>query len=187
VLAAGGYVANYRFALQRTDYLGADAPPSPVQHYWSLGVEEQFYLLWPALPALAALGLRRRARPSRARAVTALGLIGAGSLVLSPHLTRASQPWAFFSLSTRAWELAAGGLVALAAPARAPVVTAMQARLDELAGGAAPSGGAPDAPAAEAPPAAAEGSPVSAATTGPPVNPPSHGNPTNPAQPRSNG
>ena len=70
---------------------------------------------------------------------------------------------------------------------RAPVVTAMQARLDELAGGAAPSGGAPDAPAAEAPPAAAGGSPVSPATTGPPVNPPSHGNPTNPAQPRPTG
>src|SRR5919106_4855761 len=46
--AAALYVANYRFALQRTDYL-ADASPSPLQHYWSLGVEEQFYLVWPAL------------------------------------------------------------------------------------------------------------------------------------------
>ena len=117
VLAAGLYVANYRFALQRTDYLDADAPPSPVQHYWSLGVEEQFYLLWPVLLAVAALGLRRGARPSRARATGALLLVGAGSLALSVHLTRVSQPWAFFSLATRAWELTAGGLVALAAPA----------------------------------------------------------------------
>src|SRR5690349_22906674 len=43
------YAGNYRFAIEGTDYLAADTPPSPLQHYWSLGVEEQFYLLWPAL------------------------------------------------------------------------------------------------------------------------------------------
>ncbi len=43
------YVGNYRFATQGTDYLASDAPPSPFQHYWSLGVEEQFYLVWPVL------------------------------------------------------------------------------------------------------------------------------------------
>jgi peptidoglycan/LPS O-acetylase OafA/YrhL len=41
--AAALYVANYRFIAQRTDYLAARAP-SPLQHYWSLAVEEQFYL-----------------------------------------------------------------------------------------------------------------------------------------------
>jgi len=128
-LAAGLYVANYRFALQQTDYLNADAPPSPVQHYWSLGVEEQFYLLWPALLALAALGLARGARPSLARASGALAVIAAGSLALSVHLTRVSQPWAFFSLPTRAWELAAGGLVALAAPALCRLPAAVAAPL----------------------------------------------------------
>jgi peptidoglycan/LPS O-acetylase OafA/YrhL len=117
VLAAALYGANYRFALEQTDYLNSDAPASPVQHYWSLGVEEQFYLLWPALLLVAALGLVRGARPSRARAGTALALVGAGSLALSVHLTRVSQPWAFFALPTRAWELAAGGLIALGAPA----------------------------------------------------------------------
>src|SRR3954447_4304183 len=49
VVASALYVGNYRFAVEGTDYLAADVPPSPVQHYWSLGVEEQFYLFWPAL------------------------------------------------------------------------------------------------------------------------------------------
>jgi peptidoglycan/LPS O-acetylase OafA/YrhL len=48
-VASALYVGNYRFAVQGTDYLAADVVPSPFQHYWSLGVEEQFYLLWPAL------------------------------------------------------------------------------------------------------------------------------------------
>src|SRR3954464_13485425 len=63
-VASALYVANYRFAVQGTDYLAADTPPSPFQHYWSLGVEEQFYLLWPTLlMATAAIALRLRRRP----------------------------------------------------------------------------------------------------------------------------
>jgi peptidoglycan/LPS O-acetylase OafA/YrhL len=53
-VASALYVANYRFAVQGTDYLAADSPPSPFQHYWSLGVEEQFYLLWPTLLIVVA-------------------------------------------------------------------------------------------------------------------------------------
>ena len=58
-LASALYVGNYRFAITGTDYLGHSAP-SPFQHYWSLGVEEQFYLLWPAL--LLGIGLLCRRR-----------------------------------------------------------------------------------------------------------------------------
>src|SRR5215218_2006163 len=112
--AAALYVANYRFAAQRTDYL-ADASPSPLQHYWSLGVEEQFYLLWPLLLVVVFLAGRRLGRRSPAVAAAALVPVGAGSFALSLRLTAVAQPWAFFSLPTRAWELAAGGLVALAA------------------------------------------------------------------------
>ena len=124
--AAALYVANYRFALQRTDYL-ADASPSPLQHYWSLGVEEQFYLLWPLLLLVVFLAARRgRRSATRAAGAAVLAVVASGSFVLSVHQTAVSQPWAFFSLPTRAWELAAGGLVALAAPrlARLPGVAA---------------------------------------------------------------
>ncbi len=114
-VASALYVPNYRFALTSTNYLSANAPPSPFQHYWSLGVEEQFYLLWPLLLLLAA-GVLRGRRPSRHYALAGLSLVAAASLLGSLVLTKANEPWAFFSLPTRAWELAAGGLVALAAP-----------------------------------------------------------------------
>jgi peptidoglycan/LPS O-acetylase OafA/YrhL len=111
--AAALYVSNYRFAAQRTDYLSSQAP-SPLQHYWSLSVEEQFYALWP-LVLLGLSRLARRARQPAAALTGALLLIGIASFALSVHLTTASQPWAFFSLPTRAWELIGGALVARAA------------------------------------------------------------------------
>ncbi len=119
--SAALYVANYRFAVLRTDYLAAQAP-SPIQHYWSLAVEEQFYLLWPLLLMLGAAVLPRRLRTgARATLAVVLGALATASFVLSLYLTHASEPWAFFSLPTRAWELAAGAGVALAAPAIARV------------------------------------------------------------------
>jgi peptidoglycan/LPS O-acetylase OafA/YrhL len=113
-LACAFYVGNYHFALAQTNYLSSTAP-SPFQQYWSLGVEEQFYLLWPGLLLLASL-VWHRAKPSRTTAFAALAVLGAVSFGLSLWLTNASQPWAFFSLPSRAWELAFGGMVALAAP-----------------------------------------------------------------------
>jgi peptidoglycan/LPS O-acetylase OafA/YrhL len=116
-IASALYVGNYWFALQGTDYLSSGASPSPFQHYWSLGVEEQFYLLWPAL-IIGTAWLVGRARRGAASSQTApyaavLGLVGAASLTAAVLWTRMSPPWAFFSLPTRAFELAAGGLVAL--------------------------------------------------------------------------
>ncbi|MBV9513135.1 MAG: acyltransferase, partial [Mycobacteriaceae bacterium] len=119
-IACALYVGNYRFALQGTDYLAADAPPSPLQHYWSLGVEEQFYLVWPALIIATAWLVHRGTRRPRHAAprsaapyVLVLSAVAAVSLAVSLAWTHALPSWAFFSLPTRAWELAAGGLVAM--------------------------------------------------------------------------
>jgi peptidoglycan/LPS O-acetylase OafA/YrhL len=120
-VAAALYAGNYRLAVQGTDYLAADTPPSPVQHYWSLGVEEQFYLLWPPLLILTAWAVsrRRRATAPESRSVmpylVLLAVIAAGSFAVSDLWTRALPSWAFFALPSRAWELAVGGLVALTA------------------------------------------------------------------------
>jgi peptidoglycan/LPS O-acetylase OafA/YrhL len=121
-IASALYVGNYRLAMHGTDYLAADVPPSPFQHYWSLGVEEQFYLLWPALIIGTAWLARRRVtrtgaevKRSVAPYLLVLALVAAVSFTLSLAWTRTLPPWAFFSLPSRAWELAVGGLVALTA------------------------------------------------------------------------
>jgi peptidoglycan/LPS O-acetylase OafA/YrhL len=113
IAAAGGYVVNLRFAREATDYLGDDVAASPVLHYWSLAVEEQFYLVWPILLGLALGRSARRSGP-----VVVLAVVAAASFALSVVWTAEIQPWAFFSLPTRAWEFAVGGLAAFWTPAR---------------------------------------------------------------------
>jgi peptidoglycan/LPS O-acetylase OafA/YrhL len=115
VAAAALYGANFRFAAQGTEYLNAGQPPSPVQQYWSLGVEEQFYLLWPVV-LITTVGLCVRWRRPKVAALAAIAVIGSGSFALSLQWTMTSPPWAFFSIFTRAWELAVGALLALTLP-----------------------------------------------------------------------
>ncbi len=85
-----------------------------MQHYWSLGVEEQFYLLWPALILGTAWALTRWGRGTQSALPYAavLTAVAGASLALSVAWTRTLPSWAFFSLPTRAWELAVGGLIA---------------------------------------------------------------------------
>jgi peptidoglycan/LPS O-acetylase OafA/YrhL len=129
-LASAVYAGNYRFALRGTDYLAADGAASPFQHYWSLGVEEQFYLLWPALligtvwlcrhaQALSGRGGAHRrvvAGPPVIPVVLVMTGVALVSVMISLHWTYTAGPWAFFSLPSRAWELAIGGLIALSVP-----------------------------------------------------------------------
>ena len=108
--AAALYVSNMGFAVQATDYFAVGQAPSPILHFWSLGVEEQFYLFWPAIVLLVTRGA---IRPGRRVGVTVIA-IAAASFVFALWLTSAAEPWAFFSLPTRAWELALGGSLAVA-------------------------------------------------------------------------
>ena len=114
--AAALSVGNIRFAASAMDYFAADNAPSPLLHYWSLGVEEQFYLLWPALLILAT-----RVRRPRLGAAFALLAVVIVSYAAAWYLTDLAEPWAFYSLPARAWQLALGGLLA--------VTVAWQARL----------------------------------------------------------
>jgi peptidoglycan/LPS O-acetylase OafA/YrhL len=117
-VASALYVENWSLASKAVDYLAADAAPTPVQHFWSLSTEEQFYLVWPilvlAIFALHRLTARRAGRPVQARplVVAGMGLVLAGSLASSLRLTADDPARAYFVTPTRAWEFAAGGLVA---------------------------------------------------------------------------
>ena len=110
------YALNYRLAGQAIDYQQASAPPSPLQHFWSLAVEEQFYFLWPIVIMLCVwIGRRHRWRLLGA----VLAVIAAWSLWQSSTVTRVNAPLAYFSLQTRAWELCAGAALSMLA-ARLP-------------------------------------------------------------------
>lgn len=124
-LSAIYFGANFHFAVQGDDYFNAGMSPSPFQHYWSLSVEEQFYVVWPLLlivSSLAWLGFRRARtdgtvrRPHLPSVIVVLLVVAGASLFASIHQTVSDPSWAYFSILTRAWELAVGALIALALP-----------------------------------------------------------------------
>lgn len=107
------YGMNFHLAAEGTEYLNASKTPSPLQHFWSLAVEEQFYVGLPLLILAVVVVAARYRRP------VLIGLIASGagySLYLCVVTTVSSAPDAYFSIATRAWELGVGSLVALSAP-----------------------------------------------------------------------
>ncbi|KOU74534.1 acyltransferase [Streptomyces sp. XY66] len=116
VVAAALSVANWRFVSQRTDYLDAGHDQSPLLHFWSLAVEEQFYLFWAPLLAVVALCAARAVR--RGRAVRHLVFLVAAPLTLASfalalHWTRHSVSLAYLGTPSRVWQFGAGALLAL--------------------------------------------------------------------------
>ena len=107
------YVANWRFIFSGQSYFVHFGPPSPLLHTWSLAVEEQFYLVWPAV---ALFTLRRGGR--RSLAVVA-GIAMVASAVLTPVLLHqgVSVSRLYYGTDTRVQEVMAGALLAIAAPA----------------------------------------------------------------------
>jgi peptidoglycan/LPS O-acetylase OafA/YrhL len=111
------FAANWHFALQGTDYFSAELAISPLQHYWSLAVEEQFYFVWPWLMALIFfIAARLRSEDSRlAHRSIAITLIAitVSSFCWAIWDTATNADWAYFSTFTRAWELGVGALIAV--------------------------------------------------------------------------
>lgn len=119
-VAAALYVSNLWFASRSVEYLQDGVETDPLLHTWSLGVEEQFYLVWPAL-LLAAWRLAPRRSPPRLALAWVLVGAGLASLLASVLLTSTSASWAFFSLPTRAWEFCIGAAAVLLQPHVRPI------------------------------------------------------------------
>ena len=118
------FAANIHFARQGTDYFAQALPPSAVQHYWTLAVEEQFYLAWPAVLLTVILGVRlgrsrRRGRTAEIgnaqlhRLLAVVILISVGSFAWCVHRTRTVPTASYFGTSSRIWELALGAMLAI--------------------------------------------------------------------------
>jgi peptidoglycan/LPS O-acetylase OafA/YrhL len=120
-LYAALFASNYRFQAVGADYFQKDQPPSPLQHYWSLSIEEQFYFVWPVL--LVAIFTMTRGRARRGKKWTrqwgllcAMSLVVAGSFAWALILSVRDPNAAYFSTFTRVWELGIGALVAIVGP-----------------------------------------------------------------------
>ncbi|TQM64982.1 peptidoglycan/LPS O-acetylase OafA/YrhL [Humibacillus xanthopallidus] len=116
------FAANWHFAEQSADYFQLGSEPSPLLHYWSLGVEEQFYLAWPLLVVLA-LALAGAAHRSRVALVVLAAVVGIPSLAWAVAQGASDPTTAYYSTFTRGWELALG-----AALATVPAVAATHRR-----------------------------------------------------------
>jgi peptidoglycan/LPS O-acetylase OafA/YrhL len=110
------FAANWHFASEGTNYLNAQGPVSPVQHYWSLSVEEQFYFVWPGLILLiGVISHRWWTRGKFALAVCVLGVVVTASVAYA-FMEGAHDPaLTYFSSFARAWELGLGAMLAITA------------------------------------------------------------------------
>jgi peptidoglycan/LPS O-acetylase OafA/YrhL len=116
-IASALYVENWALAADSVNYLAESNAPSAVQHYWSLSVEEQFYVLWPLLILLAlAIAAGLRILRKRRVVVILLGVVVAASFAYSIWITQASPAAAYFVTPARAWEFGVGGLLAMVPP-----------------------------------------------------------------------
>jgi peptidoglycan/LPS O-acetylase OafA/YrhL len=116
IAASAFYVQNWWLAGESVDYLALEEAPSPVQHFWSLSVEEQFYIAWPLLIVAVLWIARRSGWPLRRLLTPVLVVATAASLAYSVIATLDTPAPAYFSTATRFWELGLGGLLVLARP-----------------------------------------------------------------------
>ena len=111
------YVANWHFIVGGADYFAATARPSPLEHMWSLAIEEQFYLVWPPV-VLGLLHLGRRLRPSRrlvpVLVAAAAGAVASAAAMRIAYLHGASFTRLYEGTDTRCQDILVGAVLAVA-------------------------------------------------------------------------
>nr|WP_316046807.1 acyltransferase [Planococcus glaciei] len=111
------YFQNWQLATSAVDYLGQNNEASPLQHFWAMSIQGQFYITWPfIITAVYLLAKKVLKTPVRKTLLAVLVAIFAVSLSYSVYMTDANQPWAYFDTFARAWEFSLGGILALLIP-----------------------------------------------------------------------
>lgn len=114
LLASALYFQNWELALSAVDYLDASNDKSPVQHFWAMSIQAQFYVIWFGLVTLAILYTKRRAGADIRIPLRTLFIgVFVPSFAYSVWMTQYNQPWAYFDTFTRVWEFSLGGLLYL--------------------------------------------------------------------------
>lgn len=113
VVASAVYVVNWVFVSNSVDYLAGEAAPSAVTHYWSLSIEEQFYILWPVAIFAALLLARKVGTSAKLISGWMLGLMIVASLGWAIYLSFTNPAPAYFMTTTRIWELGIGSMIAM--------------------------------------------------------------------------
>ncbi|KAA0099045.1 acyltransferase [Mycolicibacterium sp. P1-18] len=129
-LYAFGFIANWHFLLQGTDYFNASADSvSPIQHYWSLSIEEQFYFVWPAIIFIIGIvvahnTIRRNSRSMIAGATMVTIVVASFGWAVYESFT--APTWAYFNTFSRVWELGVGAILATATGVLAQLPTSLR-------------------------------------------------------------
>ncbi|UOQ86820.1 acyltransferase family protein [Gracilibacillus salinarum] len=117
IIASGLYFENWLLAHNAVDYLAQNNEASPLQHFWALSLQGQFYITWPLIIFFAYLLAKKVWKtPIRKTLLGVLITIFILSLCYSVYITKVNQPWAYFNTFARAWEFSLGGILALLLP-----------------------------------------------------------------------
>ena len=114
IFASLFYYQNWQLALSSTDYLDKDQMKTPVEHFWAMSIQGQFYIIWFILFSAIFLLYKKKKNLNIINIMNLfLGTIFVTSLIYSIYLTHVNQPWAYFHTFTRVWEFSLGGLLAI--------------------------------------------------------------------------
>lgn len=114
IIASLLYYQNWQLAFSNTDYLSQEQMSTPLEHFWAMSIQGQFYLIWFVLFSLVFILLKKKTNLNGVKIINiALSLLFLTSFIYSIYLTAVNQPWAYFDTFTRVWEFSIGGLLAI--------------------------------------------------------------------------
>ncbi|WP_174522658.1 acyltransferase family protein [Alkalihalobacillus trypoxylicola] len=114
VVASMFYYQNWQLAISSTDYLDSSQMKTPVEHFWALSIQGQFYIIWFLIFSFIVMFIKKYKHLSVKKVINSiLGTLFIISMIYSIYLTNVNQPWAYFITFTRVWEFALGGLICI--------------------------------------------------------------------------